>query len=33
MRGVLHFESDAERRTRIQVDFPSATGDSRDDVA
>jgi signal transduction histidine kinase len=33
MRGVLHFESDAERRTRIQVDFPSATGDSGDDVA
>jgi signal transduction histidine kinase len=32
MKGVLQFESDAERRTRIQVDFPSTTGDSRDDV-
>ena len=33
MKGVLHFESDAERRTRIQVDFPSAANDSGDDVA
>ncbi len=28
LNGVLQFESDAERRTRIQVDFPSAPGDS-----
>jgi signal transduction histidine kinase len=33
MKGVLHFESDAERRTRIQVDFPSAADDAGDDVA
>ena len=33
MKGVLHFESDAERRTRIQVDFPSSADDSGDDVA
>ena len=33
MKGVLHFESDAEHRTRIQVDFPSAPDDSGDDAA
>jgi len=33
MNGVLHFESDAEHRTRIQVDFPSAPDDSGDDAA
>jgi len=32
-KGVLHFESDAEHRTRIQVDFPSAPDDSGDDAA
>jgi sensor histidine kinase regulating citrate/malate metabolism len=33
LKGVLHFESDAERRTRIQVDFPAAAADLGDDVA
>jgi signal transduction histidine kinase len=28
LKGVLQFESDAERRTRIQVEFPLAHGDS-----
>jgi signal transduction histidine kinase len=28
LNGVLEFESDSERRTRIQVDFPLAPGDS-----
>jgi len=30
LNGVLQFESDSERRTRIQVDFPFAGGDSED---
>jgi C4-dicarboxylate-specific signal transduction histidine kinase len=30
LHGVLQFESDSERRTRIQVDFPLAIGDSQD---
>jgi two-component system, cell cycle sensor histidine kinase and response regulator CckA len=28
LNGVLQFESDSERRTRIQVDFPLAPGDA-----
>jgi hypothetical protein len=31
--GVLHFESDSERRTRIQVDLPMAIGDLQDEPA
>jgi len=31
LHGVLQFESDSEGRTRIQVDFPLPTGDSRED--
>lgn len=27
LNGVVQFESDSERRTRFQVDFPSASGD------
>jgi hypothetical protein len=33
LNGVLQFESDSARRTRIQVDFPSAIGDSQDHPA
>jgi signal transduction histidine kinase len=33
LNGVLQFESDSERRTRIQVDFPLSPGDSPRDAA
>ena len=33
LNGVLHFESDSERRTRIQIDFPLAVGDREDNPA
>jgi len=32
LNGVLQFESDSERRTRIQIDLPLAS-DSQDDPA
>jgi signal transduction histidine kinase len=33
LNGVLQFESDSDRRTRIQVDLPMAIGDVQDDPA
>jgi signal transduction histidine kinase len=33
LNGVLQFESDSERRTRTQVDFPLAIGDLQDHPA
>jgi len=33
LNGVLQFESDAQRRTRIQVEFPLDSGDSPHDPA
>ncbi len=33
LNGVLQFESDAERRTRIQVDLPPANGEVQDHPA
>jgi len=33
LNGVLQFESDSDRRTRIQIDFPLAPRDVEDNPA